>query len=46
MEQVSFYIYFGVEHLSFGKWGNRFKNNIYIYIISFSLGKSEWTLVF
>ena len=31
-EQVSFDIYFGEEHLSVGKWGIRFKNNIYIYI--------------
>ena len=29
---MSFDIYFGEEHLSFGKWGIRFKNNIYIYI--------------
>ena len=29
---MSFDIYFGEEHLSVGKWGIRFKNNIYIYI--------------
>ena len=29
---MSFDIYFGEEHPSVGKWGIRFKNNIYIYI--------------
>ena len=48
-EQVSFDIYFGEEHLSVGKWGIRFKNNIYIYIycrvsiwgVSFTVDVSE-----